>query len=597
MKSSMNFNLHDLGSDFDDDEEDYDGESENLSENNKTKKYNENEEEVDYSDDLTSNDSMLSNGNAGKKIGDGSKDNSSDYDDDIDGDNLRIDMEDINESDQDKLIELLFCVQGIGKFTDENRTVYEKEPFCEASLRDIHRFLRKDDPEDPKCRYTMLSWKIAENDIIPLILNYENNEKLQQLGIVILTDLTEPLTELVEKRTKFENMLTELQESIVNSKLIDLLARSLADSTAKLRETVLMRDELKSINRIEDAEGDEEEKNKSNEIKKRIAEIENKSQSTIELIFTLFKQILNITNPNSIKKTVENTLTLIQNFSNLNIFNAIVIHSQNFKTEFYKRLSNVILELVFSLTRPFTITQFFSLYNHAVSNSNSNTNTNNNTNSNSNSNLNKQTSSIQALIEEEKQQKKLRQATLSSRPNNFGTMIKVTRPMDNSSFIVTNVNELFSNPQKLISEKINEFSTQKRKPKGNIKPKGRNISASKLSEEIKLVNDFKISENFSAIFNSSHTDIIFSFKSFCDDYIKHCFNEIIKHFSYEIKLRDRLEKYDVYHIIRLMSFFIEYNRFNEHLNIKSKANKSEHIFNYGVIAQAISSDMMEYVFE
>ena len=59
---------------------------------------------------------------------------------------------------------------------------------------------------------------------------------------------------------------------------------------------------------------------------------------------------------------------------------------------------------------------------------------------------------------------------------------------------------------------------------------------------------------------------------------------MIKHFFQEIKLKDKLEKYDIYHIIRVMSFFMEFNRFKEHVTINEgkasgiiKSNK--YVFN------------------
>jgi hypothetical protein len=131
--------------------------------------------------------------------------------------------------DEGKISELLFCVQGIGKANSENSTIYDKGEFCEASLRDIHRFLRKDDPENPKCKYYLLNWKICENDIIPLMLNY-NNDKIQLLSLVILVDVTCSIPPLCDNRIYYISKLTELQEFIANSNLINNLSLILADS-------------------------------------------------------------------------------------------------------------------------------------------------------------------------------------------------------------------------------------------------------------------------------------------------------------------------------------------------------------------------------
>jgi hypothetical protein len=586
MIKSVNFDVVDEGSIYEGSEEG----SEEGRDNNDKRKNSQNEELIDDEAEVDDSELESASGSNDKKSAKKSKDISDDSINQDDDNDIRIEMEDCNEADIDRLNELLFCVQGIGKFK-ENGKIYEKHEFCEPSMRDIHRFLRKDDPENPKCRYSMLAWKVAENDIIPLILNYENNEKIQQLGLVLLVDLTESLPELLENRSNLESMLTDLQEFMVNSQLIDLLARNLADSTAKLRETSMMRNELKKIENPEESkfnEVDQEERKKTEDLKRKIAEIENKSQSMIELIFVLLKQILNIVNSAMIKKTVDNTILLLKKFSILKIYDAIVFHSQSFNTDFCKRLAMVLLELVFFIIRPFTVNQIFDLYQKV-------------NNYAENSNI-KPLTAVQVLIEEEKQQKKMTLGMLSSRPNNFGTSFKVVRPVDNSSFVVSNANHLLEENKKILEDRINQFSDQRKKPRKNFRPNNKRTTTSKAGEEIKFVNDFKISENFNTIFDTSNKEVIKSFFNFCDDFLKHSLNEITKHFYLEIKLKDKLEKYDLYHILGMMTFFMEYNRYKEHLKIsQDKANakqkNNENEFNSLYILDCITPEMMVTVYK
>jgi uncharacterized protein YerC len=520
----------------------------------------------------------------------------------LDGENLMeadLDMENYTELDIDKMNELLFCAQGIGKFTDDKKTIYEKARFSEASMRDIHRFLRKDDPENPKCRNCILTWRIAENDIIPLLLTYENNEKIQQLGLVILIDITEGLPDIVENRSYLESMLSDLQEFIANSQLIDLLSRSLADSTAKLREAQNMRNSLKQItlqNQQENKEISEDDKKKSDEIKRKIAEVESKSQTNIELVFALLKQILNITCSKEIKRNVNCMVKILNKFADLKIFDAIVFHSQNFKSDYYKRLSTTLLELIYYLVRPFSVNQIFELAMLSGRTINNSNNSNNLSNMPSNMTYS-QMSHIQRLKEEERQQKILRQSMMSNRPNNFGTTIKVTRPVDNTSFIVTNVNALISNKEKLISEKMNEFTAQRKKPKRNRKPRSKGVFLSQAGEEIKLVNDLKISENFFNSLDSSSLDMVLAFKTFCSDFITTCLNNFSKFFFEEIKLNERIEKYDVYHLLGMITFFLDFHRYNEYtLAQDHKKNKSSSSFefNYLVIKECINYELLEF---
>ena len=51
---------------------------------------------------------------------------------------------------------------------------------------------------------------------------------------------------------------------------------------------------------------------------------------------------------------------------------------------------------------------------------------------------------------------------LSSRPNCFGTRIRVNRPIDNSSYIVNNISQILNkNVKNLVQEKSNKFKTQR----------------------------------------------------------------------------------------------------------------------------------------
>lgn len=551
--------------------EQYIRDDDNFSKSNKESKI------VDYNDEeeIIENESSISqNSNLDKNNIELESDSSSEIDDNKKEEAIEIEMEDNNEIDHvDKLNELLFCVQGIGCFKDPEKTIYEKGQFCEPSLRDIHRFLRKDDSENPECKYNILTWKVAEKDLLPLILTYENNEKIQQLCLVIFVDLTEPLPDILEDRPKYESLLTDLQYYLINSKLFNLLGTVLADSTNKLKESTLMREELKGIDNQLDSLS-EEEKNKSLEIKKKIAEVEIKSQQKIELILVFIKQYLNIFNQDSMEKNIEYSIRLIHKLADMHVLEAIIFHSQKFESEFYKRLSVTILELVFYIIRPFSAEQIF---NNIL-------------------NLNK--SQIQILREEEKQQKIKRQSLYSTRPNNFGTMIKVTRPLDNTSFIISNISEFNADPNKVMNEKINNVTNKRKRVKKTLKVKKMNP---RIRDEILFINDIKISENTK--FDKDSTDLISKLKIFCDSFLETSFTEIIRYVYLEIaKSSDKIEKYDAYHFIMLITFFLDYNRLNQHYLIKeSKDNnnvlpKTKKDFIPTLIKECLNPGIMDMVY-
>jgi hypothetical protein len=475
-----------------------------------------------------------------------------------------------NEDIENKLHEFLFCVQGIGKFIDEKRTIYEKGQFCEPSLRDIHRFLRKESPDNPACKYHLLKWKVTENDVIPLVLSYENNEKIQQLGLVLMIDITEKLKDTIESRSKYEQCLTELHEAIANGKILDRLADNLADATAKLREVVLLRNDLK----LRESEIlTEEDKGKAMEVKKKIAETENKSEQTIELILIFIKQILNIFQSQEILRNIENNIKIIRKLAGLKIFDAIVFHSQSFDSEYYKRLSSTILELIYFIIRTFNVPKIFEVF---MSNKNST-----------------EMTYLQKLREEERQEKEYRLSQLSTRSNNFGTMIKVKRPHDDTSFLVSNVNMLMNNPQAVINEKLNKHTQQKHRPKKNLKNKKLN---EKISQEIYFINNLKIDDN--SKIDNSHRDIIISVKTFCEQFLKHSFNEFVKFFFLEIsKFSENLDKDDIYNFISFMTFFLEYHRFlQHHLINEGKKNNNKLDFNAEDIKEALMPEIIDFVY-
>lgn len=587
----MNFDEEENDESFEEEselDEENEEESESKSRKNLKVKYNE-EEEVTV-ENKSKNDNVVTDSDHEKKSGNDSIYNSDEEIDKQDRDDDMLIDEDFAEGAADKLSELLFCVQGIGFYSDDKKQIYEKGKYSEPSMRDIHRFLRKDDPENPECRYNLLSWKTAENDIIPLILNYENNEKIQQLGLVLLVDITESLPDIVEHRLELELMLTQLQEYIINSKLIELLSRSLADYTAKLREASIMRQELMLIERQEKSKSEEvnlEETTKANEIKKKIAEVENKSETMIELIFVLLKQVMNIINSESISANVKNNIALLRKLSKLKIFDAIVFHSQAYESEFSKRLSSTILELLFFIIRPFTATQINDLVNDY--------------------NQKDQTISkpqvqtlLQKLIEEEKQQKIIRQSMLSTRSNKFGTSITINRPLDNTSFIVSNINMLTNHKEKFLSHKMNEFANQKKKPRRGMKLLTKKTVVSKASEEVKLVNDIKIFENFSTSIDYTYGDMMISLKKFCEDFQKNCLNCLIKYFFKEIKLNEKVEKYDYYHVVSIMTFFLDFNRINEYSVINKKKESDttfSHVFNSENIQECLAGEMIDYCYK
>ena len=149
----------------------------------------------------------------------------------------------------DKLNQLLFCCQGIGKHVkDENKNdIYVKNEYCVPSLKDIHKFLRTDSKETQVFKRAIISWNIVENDLIPCLLNYEDDEKISQIILIILVDLTEDLDDNVEGRKELEFSLAKLVEIIIKENVIDLISRKLNSATEEFNRVKNLREKYLQI--------------------------------------------------------------------------------------------------------------------------------------------------------------------------------------------------------------------------------------------------------------------------------------------------------------------------------------------------------------
>ena len=553
------------------------------------------------------------------------------------------------EIDNGKLNELLFCVQGIGKFIDKEKKIYEKNEYCEPSLRDIHRFLRRDDPQNPINKYALLEWDICNSDIIPCLLKCENNDKICNLCIVILVDLTENLSDYVERRQKLEDMIYELNKSIIRKGVVDLIGRILNDACDKLEDIKKLKEIMKKME-IEDKIIKQEELNKDSTIKeniknqndikeeknteednkintnnmnenknidiemkneeensnkekkninldtteedkilnkRKISQDEIKYQRIIELILVFLKQILSISNSSKIKEVGENMVILLKKFKDFKLFEAINYFSSGFneisKNNFTETISSVLLSLMHNITRLFTPQ---SIIDNAVPLNKSGGLINQN---------NKK--ELQKLIERERIEEQQRKNLLSSRGNLFGTRIQVFRPINDSSFVISNVNQLFNqNTKNYLNEKTNSFAQQRHL--GNRKRtifKNKKVPKNLVSSEVKMINDIKIKSYFSHcgdISSYSFNPVIIEIKKFLIQFMDICYNSFIEYFYFQMDREDELDKYDIYHLINVMSFFIEFNRLLNYNVVNEKGN----LFNFERICLSLTPEMINCMF-
>ena len=89
--------------------------------------------------------------------------------------------------------DLLISVSGgLGRF-DEEKEVYRKDADCVECLKDLQRFLRRDDPYERQVFFRLGQWDLVSTDLVPLIVQYQEDGDVVYNALKVLTFLTMPL--------------------------------------------------------------------------------------------------------------------------------------------------------------------------------------------------------------------------------------------------------------------------------------------------------------------------------------------------------------------------------------------------------------------
>ena len=524
----------------------------------------------------------------------------------------------------DKLNQLLFCCQGIGKHVkDANKNdIYVKNEYCLPSLKDIHKFLRTDSKETQVFKRAIIAWNIVENDLIPCLLSYEEDEKICQVILIILVDLTEELDDNVEGRKELEFSLAKLVEILIKENLIDLISRKLNSATEEfnrvknLREKYLQIELEEQKKKKEEKEKQEKEKqqeeeknevkiieekkeennnnevnnevnnnvNNNNEEKKenenvneeeesktdidkkldtteetkkillrQIANMELKSKNLIELLFILLKQITSISNTSDLNEASKLIFLLFHKFTDLKLFDAFLYYLSTFNDlesyQFTKEiLSSYLLSVLYNIIRPFQPKIVINLSQKKIMNNKHSTISEN------------EGKELQRLAELERQEFLQRKMLFSTRGNTYNYRVEITRPIDNSSYFVNNMNQIINkNTANYVKEKANTFKNQRHGARYRKRTifKDKKIPKSVVISEIKMINDTKIknyfSEKSSEISSDEFNATIKELKNFFVNLMDNgSFNAMVDFFYFKFDKDYELEKYDIYNLINIV---------------------------------------------
>ena len=564
----------------------------------------------------------------------------------------------------DKVNQLLFCCQGIGKHVknENQKDIYEKNEYCIPSLKDIHKFLRNDSKETQIFKRAIINWNLVETDLIPCLFRYEEDEKISQIILIILVDITEELDDNVEGRKELEFSLAKVVEILIKENIIEFISRKLNSSTEEfnrvrnlrerykqieLEEQQKQKEELekqkkekeikeenkddkndevkideekkeednnnnekKEIENIEE-ENEEEEKSKSEINKKldtteeskkillrQIAQMEYKSKNLIELLLVLLKQLTSILNTSDLSDSSKLISLLLSKFTQLKLYDAFLYYISTFNDlesfPFTKEvLSSHLLSILYNIIRPFLPKSVLNYSSKRIINNHSTINEN-------------ESKELLRLAELEKQEYLKYKSLQNPRGHTYNYRVQINRPIDNSSYFVNNMNQIINkNTANYVKEKANTFKNQRHGGRYRKRTifKDKNISKSVVISEIKMINDTKIknyfSEKSSEISSDEFNNTMIELKKFLTNLMDNdSFNALLDFYYFKFDKDYELEKYEIYYLINIMTFFIEFNRLLNYKEAKdlNTNNKKVNNFNLKRIANSISSNMINYMY-
>ena len=101
--------------------------------------------------------------------------------------------------------DLLISVSGGLGHMDEERNVYVKDQDCTECLKDLQRFLRRDDVFERPVFHRLGQWDLVSTDLVPLIVHHQDDADVVYNALKVLTFLTmpiEPQSDLLSEQCK-----------------------------------------------------------------------------------------------------------------------------------------------------------------------------------------------------------------------------------------------------------------------------------------------------------------------------------------------------------------------------------------------------------
>ncbi|CAL4901739.1 unnamed protein product [Urochloa decumbens] len=132
---------------------------------------------------------------------------------------------------------------------DEDGAVigYAKSEHCLDNLKDLQRFLRRDDPQRREVFKQVCKWKIASRDLVPIIENYQTDRNLVITAVKVLVFLTMPVEPSSDDVAQQIEYLWDLKAALTRNVAMTVIVSLLEDPLDRLERTLFTEDDWKLV--------------------------------------------------------------------------------------------------------------------------------------------------------------------------------------------------------------------------------------------------------------------------------------------------------------------------------------------------------------
>ncbi|CAN8244514.1 unnamed protein product [Cochlearia groenlandica] len=137
---------------------------------------------------------------------------------------------------------------GVPEEDDDRRRIgYSKSEYCLDNLKDLLRFLRRDDPESREVFKQVCAWNIVSKDLIPIIEHYQDEHNLVLNAVKVLVFLTMPIDPSSDDIPQQLEYLWGLKSAITFSNIVAVIVSLLETPLENLESDVFNEEDWKLV--------------------------------------------------------------------------------------------------------------------------------------------------------------------------------------------------------------------------------------------------------------------------------------------------------------------------------------------------------------